>query len=107
MLADSPGVSSEHWDRLSAARILCLHRGNARGIDIIAYNGNGTYFMGILVKLSASEILCQLELRLISSEVKKRVHRGEKDGRISYWLKPTSYDWEEYGEAWDHNGHGE
>lgn len=39
-------------------------------------------------------------------EVKDRAHRGEKDGRISYWLQPFSYDTEEFREAWNRIGHG-
>jgi hypothetical protein len=33
---------------------------------------------------------------MLPSEVKRDVHRGEKDGRVSYWLQPASYDTDEY-----------
>ena len=32
------------------------------------------------------------------SEVKTLAHRGEKDGRISFWLQPGSYDQPEFKE---------
>ena len=37
-------------------------------------------------------------------EVKALAHRGEKDGRVSYWLQPLSYDQEKFREAWDRIG---
>lgn len=40
------------------------------------------------------------------SEVKDHAHRGEKDGRISYWLQPSSYEQERFREAWERIGHG-
>lgn len=102
---------------------------NARGIDIIAYNSSGTYFIGIQVKALSKRnpvpigtaldkimgdfwVIVNNVLRepcafvMLPSEVKKRVHRGEKDGRISYWLQPTSYNREEYREAWGRIGRG-
>ena len=103
---------------------------NARGIDIIAYNGSGSYFIGIQVKALSKRnpvpigatldkimgdfwVIVNNVLQepcacvMLTSEVKERVHRGEKDGRISYWLQPTSYDREEYREAWERIGRGD
>ena len=40
------------------------------------------------------------------SEVKTLAHRGEKDGRISFWLQPGSYDQPEFKERWERIGHG-
>ena len=37
-------------------------------------------------------------------EVKELAHRGEKDGRVSYWLQPPSYDQDQFREAWDRIG---
>lgn len=37
-------------------------------------------------------------------EVKAAAHRGEKDGRISFWLQPKAYSLPEYQEAWDRLG---
>lgn len=43
---------------------------------------------------------------LLPSEVKALAARGEKDGRVSYWLQPTAYDKPEFGEAWTRIGYG-
>jgi len=34
-------------------------------------------------------------------EVRDLAHRGEKDGRVSYWLQPSSYDQSQFRENWD------
>ena len=34
-------------------------------------------------------------------EVIKRAHRGEKEGRVSYWLEPKAYAVEEFYEKWE------
>ncbi|MEL5889712.1 hypothetical protein [Methanothrix soehngenii] len=44
---------------------------------------------------------------MLPSEVKENVHRGGRDGRVSYWLEPSSYDKEEYREAWNRIGRGD
>ena len=41
---------------------------------------------------------------LTPTEVKDLVHRGEKEGRISYWLQPQAYESEEFRERWDKVG---
>jgi hypothetical protein len=43
---------------------------------------------------------------LLPAEVTERAHRGEKDGRISFWLQPTDYDQEPFREAWARIGNG-
>ena len=43
---------------------------------------------------------------LLPSEVTERAHRGEKDGRVSYWLQPTDYEHETFKEAWARIGVG-
>jgi hypothetical protein len=40
-------------------------------------------------------------------EVKQPAHRGEKEGRISYWLQPNQYKADEFREAWDRIGRGD
>jgi hypothetical protein len=35
-------------------------------------------------------------------EVKQLAHRGEKEGRVSYWLQPNDTD--HFREAWDRIG---
>ena len=102
---------------------------NARGIDIIAYSTDGLRFIGVQVKalskrnpvpigISLDKIMGHFwvivnnvaqepcAFVMLPSEVKEKAHRGEKDGRISYWLQPTSYDTDEFREAWNRIGHG-
>jgi len=43
---------------------------------------------------------------LLPDEVKSLAHRGEKEGRVSYWLQPASYDNEQFKEAWHRIGYG-
>jgi hypothetical protein len=45
-------------------------------------------------------------LLLLPSAVKELAHRGEKEGRVSYWLQPTSYDKDPFREAWERIGLG-
>lgn len=110
------------WNVMPTAR-------NARGIDVIAYDRTGTEFIGVQVKAltkrppvplgnSLDKIMgdfwiivnnIEKEPRtyiLLPEEVKKLAHRGEKDGRVSYWLEPKSYCVDEYLEAWDRIGRG-
>lgn len=41
---------------------------------------------------------------LAPEEVKKKAHRGEKDGRVSYWLQATSYELDKFKDAWQRLG---
>lgn len=41
---------------------------------------------------------------LVSQEVKDLAHRGEKDGRVSYWLQPSTYCVEQFHDRWDRIG---
>ena len=102
---------------------------NARGIDIIAYNREGTQLIGIQVKTLSKRNPVPLGTTLekimgdfwvivnnvrqepnafvlLPHEVKSLAHRGEKEGRISYWLQPISYDNNKYKEAWHRIGYG-
>jgi hypothetical protein len=102
---------------------------NARGVDIITYDRNATKFIGVQVKALSKRNPVPLGTTLekvmgdfwvivnkvstspsafvlLPSEIKERAHRGEKDGRISFWLQPTDYDQEAFREAWDRIGGG-
>lgn len=115
-------LSRMGWNVLPTAR-------NARGIDIIAYNQDGTNFIGVQVKAlskrnpvpigaSIDKIMGDFWIIitnvanepnafiLLPEEVKEKAHRGEKDGRVSYWLQPSSYDSDDFREAWHRIGHG-
>lgn len=102
---------------------------NARGIDIIAYNQNCSRFVSLRVKALSKRAPVPLGANLdnimgdfwivvnnlantpsafvmMPAEVKKLAHRGEKEGHISYWLQPVSYDTGEFTEAWHRIGRG-
>lgn len=110
------------WNVMPTAR-------NARGVDIIAYDRGATKFIGVQVKALSKRNPVPLGTTLekvmgdfwvivnrvttspsafvlLPSEIKERAHRGEKDGRVSFWLQPTDYDQEAFREAWDRIGNG-
>jgi hypothetical protein len=110
------------WNVMPTAR-------NARGIDIIAYDRSATRFVGVQVKALSKRNPVPLgttlekvmgdfwvivnkvaaspsALVLLPSEVKERAHRGEKNGRVSFWLQPADYDQENFREAWERIGNG-
>ncbi len=109
-------LSRMGWNAMPTAR-------NARGVDIIAYNSDCSRMIGIQVKSLSKKNPVPLGTSLdkvmgdfwvivnnvsktpqtyvmLPDEVKSFAHRGEKDGRVSYWLQPSSYCTEEYHEAW-------
>jgi hypothetical protein len=111
------------WNVMPTAR-------NARGIDVIAYNASGEHYMGVQVKalsvrnpvplgadlerlmgdwwvVVSNVITTPVAYVLRPADVKKGAHRGEKDGRVSYWLQPPAYDRPEYREAWHQIGRGD
>lgn len=115
-------LSCMGWNVMPTAR-------NARGIDIIAYNKEGAGFIGVQVKAlskrnpvplgnSLEKVMGDFWLIvnnvakepnvfvLLPEEIKSLAHRGEKEGRVSYWLQPTSYDQPQFKEAWHRIGLG-
>lgn len=111
------------WNVMPTAR-------NARGVDLIAYNQDGTRFIGVQVKALSKRNPVPLGTSLekvmgdfwiivnnvastpssyvlLPSEVKERAHRGEKGQNISYWLQPGAYDTDAFREAWHRIGHGD
>ena len=111
------------WNVMPTAR-------NARGVDIIAYSRDASRFVGVQVKALSKRNPVPLGTSLdkvmgdfwiivnkvvtaepsayimLPSEVKKRAHRGEKEGRVSYWLQPADYEHVTFKEAWERIGHG-
>jgi hypothetical protein len=111
------------WNVMPTAR-------NARGVDIIAYSSDASHFKGIQVKALSKRNPVPLGLSLekcmgdfwvvinkvasespqafvlTPAEVQALAKRGEKDGRVSYWLQPTSYEQPQFKEAWERIGHG-
>ena len=109
-------LSQRGWNVMPTAR-------NARGIDVVAYDIDATGFIGIQVKaLSArnpvplGESLDRLmgdvwvgltgvtttptAYLLRPDEVRHGAHRGERNGKVSFWLQPKQYEQEHYREAW-------
>jgi hypothetical protein len=104
---------------------------NARGVDIIAYGTNASKPISIQVKalskrnpvpLGPSLGNCMGDFWIIINnvvstapaafvlkpkDVESRAHRGEKDGRVSYWLQPAGYDQPQFKEAWELIGRGD
>lgn len=111
------------WNVMPTAR-------NARGVDIIAYSRDASRFVGVQVKAlskrnpvplggSPDKIMGDFwvivnkvatptpaAFVLLPLEVRERAHRGEKDGRVSYWLQPGDYEQGPFHEAWERIGHG-
>lgn len=97
---------------------------NARGIDVLIYNQDNSKKLSIQVKTLSKlapvplgkhlnhlfadfVVVCSKAATetpecfiLWPSEVRQLAHRGEKDGRVSYWLQPKSYAVEAFREAW-------
>jgi len=113
-------LSRMGWNAMPTAR-------NARGVDIIAYNRDCTRTISIQVKTLSKRSPVPLGTSLdkvigdfwvivnnvvvepstyvlFPSEIKELAHRGEKDGRVSYWLQPSVYCVEDYLEAWHRIG---
>ena len=111
------------WNVMPTAR-------NARGVDIIAYSRDASRFVGVQVKAlskrnpvplgtSLDKIMGDFwvivnkvatptpsAFILLPSEVRERAHRGEKDGRVSFWLQPGDYEQDLFREAWERIGLG-
>jgi hypothetical protein len=109
------------WNVMPTAR-------NARGVDIVAYDRSATHFIGVQVKSlskrnpvpigkSLDKIMGDYwvivnkvatpspsAFVLLPSEIRELAHRGEKEGRVSFWLQPTSYDQDGFREAWHRIG---
>ena len=110
------------WNVMPTAR-------NARGVDIIAYSRDAEHFRGLQIKALSKRHPVPLGTSLdkvmgdywiivnnvasspsafvlTPTEVVERAHRGEKDGRVSYWLQPPAYEQVQFREAWERIGHG-
>lgn len=103
---------------------------NARGIDIVIYSQDASRKNTIQVKaLSKGSpvplsnkldhffadfvVVCRHVIREIPEcfvltplEIRKLVHRGEKNGKVSFWLQPRDYATDEFREKWDRIGFG-
>lgn len=117
-------LSQLGWNAMPTSR-------NARGVDVMCFSVDGKRklllqvkslsrpkppvplgkdienFMGdfwvIVTEATAERPTCYI---LSPKQVKDMAHRGEKDGRISYWLPHKRYAVEEFCEKWDRIGPG-
>lgn len=111
------------WNVMPTAR-------NARGVDIIVYSQDATSFRTIQVKTLSKKnpvplgshlnnlfadffVICRNVAKdnpecfvLTPEEVKALAHKGEKDGKISFWLQPGAYGTAQFLEKWERIGWG-
>jgi hypothetical protein len=104
------------WNVMPTAR-------NAGGVDIIAYSRDASRFVAVQVKALSKRNPVPLGTSLdkvmgdfwviVSSvastapssfvlaplEVREGAFRGEKEGKVTYWLQPKSYEQERFREA--------
>jgi hypothetical protein len=103
---------------------------NAKGVDILIYSQDAKRKLSVQVKsLSKRDpvpfgtnlerlfadflIICRRVVEdgpesfiITPEEIRRVVHRGEKDGKISYWLQPKDYEDQAFLERWDRIGSG-
>lgn len=103
---------------------------NAKGIDILIYSQDATRTHTVQVKALSQRspvplgsklegllgdffIICRNVAHdtpecfvLTPAEVSSLAHRGEKDGKISYWLQPKQYETHQFHDKWDRIGKG-
>jgi hypothetical protein len=106
------------WNVMPTAR-------NAKGVDLIAHSQDARQMAAIQVKalfkrspvplgksldnlmgdfwVAVYDIFTEQPSTFVlkPDEVRDLAHRGEKDGRVSYWLQPSSYDQPQFRENWD------
>ena len=109
-------LSQLGWNVMPTAR-------NARGIDLVAYDLESSSYTGIQVKSLSKRAPVPLGTSLdkvmgdywvivnraatdphafvmTPDEVKDLAHRGERSGRVSYWLQPRAYEADGFKDAW-------
>lgn len=116
-------LSQLGWNAMPTSR-------NARGVDVMCFSLDGETklllqvksltkrnpvplgtapeklmgdFWVIVTGATCDKPICYI---LTPKEVKRMAHRGEKDGKVSYWLQPRQYAVEEFCEQWDRIGPG-
>ena len=117
-------LSRYGWNVMPTAR-------NAKGIDILIYSQDATRTRTIQVKALSQRnpvplggkldgllgdffVICRNLADdntpecyvLTPAEISSLAHRGEKDGKISYWLQPRQYATPEFEDKWDRIGKG-
>jgi hypothetical protein len=117
-------LSTLGWNAMPTSR-------NARGIDVICFSSDGSRMFTFQVKTlskkspvplgrSVNEMMGDFWIVVNDAasdvpkcyilrppEVKALAHRGEKDGRVSYWLQPRDYAVDKFEERWSRIGRGD
>ncbi len=116
-------LSRRGWNVMPTAR-------NARGVDVLIYSQDARRKLSVQVKALSKRspvplganlerlfgdffVVCRSVATdspecfiLRPTEVRALAHRGEKDGRVSYWLWPKHYETSRFREAWARIGSG-
>jgi hypothetical protein len=116
-------LSLDGWNVMPTAR-------NARGVDLLIYSQDAARTASIQIKALSRRspvplgpglerffgdwvIVCRNVIGdrpesfvLTPAEVRERAHRGEKEGRVSFWLQPRDYEVDQFKEAWARIGSG-
>jgi len=103
---------------------------NAKGVDILIFSQDASRKISIQVKTLSKRNTVPLGANLknliadyvvvcvrnypdepicyvmTTKEVKASVHRGQRNGKVSYWLQRPAYENETYKERWERIGHG-
>ncbi|MFM8222693.1 MAG: hypothetical protein ACKOJF_27620 [Planctomycetaceae bacterium] len=111
------------WNAMPTAR-------NAKGVDILIYSQDAARTLTIQVKtLSKGSpvplsnkldhlfadfiVVCRHVIRetpecfiLTPSEIRQLAHRGERNGKVSFWLQPRDYATDVFKEKWARIGSG-
>jgi hypothetical protein len=115
-------LSLAKWNVMPTSR-------NTKGVDILIFSQNASRKISIQVKTLSKRnpvplgnrvdnlvadfvVVCVVNYPIAPvcyvmtpNEVKELAHRGEKNGKVSYWLQPQVYENDKYKEKWVRIGH--
>ena len=116
-------LSALGWNAMPTSR-------NAKGIDVMCFSLGGKRTLLLQVKslskrnpvplgnsvekfmgdywIIVTKATCDTPVSFILTpdQVKSRAHRGEKNGKVSFWLQPKDYAVEDFQEKWELIGLG-
>jgi hypothetical protein len=95
-------IFSQNASRKFSIQVKTLSRRNPVPLGISLNNFLADYVV-ICIRNYPNEPICYV---MIPSEVKELAHKGEKNGKVSYWLQPRAYENSKYKENWVRIGHG-
>lgn len=116
-------LSLHAWNVMPTAR-------NAKGVDILIFSQNASRKISLQVKtlskrnpvplgVSLNSLIANFVIVCVRNypndpicyvmtpdEVRTLAHKGDKSGKISYWLQPSAYEKQDYKDKWDRIGLG-